>query len=370
MDTLRLDIPTIAITGSAGKTTTKEMIASVLKTKWDVFKSYKNNNNPHLHTKKHAQMIQPNHQAVVLEYGMSRKGFGKEHCRYIEPNIGIITSVGFAHIGPLGDNLKDIAEAKSALSKYMKPTGTLLLNRDDEHSKLLQTDHFKGQIITVGIDNKADYQASHVKFRDHGMTFQVLLDKEREEFFIPCVGFHNVRNALFAIAIGHRLNFTPSEIRNGLKNFERPVRRLFVKRLRENSLLIDDSYSANPHAVKAAIDVLNEIGKGKSKIVILGSMLELGQFTEKMHVEIGQYLAKNNIDLILTYGNEAKSIGDGALSASPPDTTIFHFEDRDRLHAYLNNINKKNTAILVKGSNGMKMGITAKHLIKNMGLKK
>lgn len=371
MSTLRLDIPTIAITGSAGKTTTKEMVASILETKWEIFKSYKNNNNPYLHTKKHAQMIQPDHhQAVVLEYGMSREGFGKAHCEFIEPNISIITSIGFAHIGSLGGNLEDIVEAKSALFKYMKPTGTLLTNKDDENSKLLQTESFKGEIITVGIKNKADYQASNVKFLENGMTFQVLLDERCEEFFIPCIGSHNVLNALLAIAVSHRLHFTPAEIRTGLKNFDKPVRRLYVKPLRENSILVDDSYSANPHAVKAAVDVLSEIGKDKKKVVILGSMLELGQSAEKMHVDIGKYLARNHIDSIITYGKEAKSIGDGALSAGHPATEIFHFEDRDRLHAYLGEVNKENSAILVKGSNGMKMGTTVKHLVKTIGLRR
>lgn len=369
MNTLRLDIPTIAITGSAGKTTTKEMIASILSTKWDTFKSYKNNNNPYLHTKKHAKMIKPHHKAVVLEYGMSREGFGKEHCRYIEPNISIITSIGFAHIGALGGSLEDIVEAKSALFKYMKPTGTLLLNNDDENSKLLETKSFKGDIITVGIKNEADYQASHVEFLEDGMSFQVLLDKKMEEFFIPSVGFHNVLNALFAIAVSHQQNFTPSEIREGLINFERPVRRLFLKQLRENSILIDDSYSANPHAVKVAIDILNEISKDRKKLVILGSMLELGDRSEEMHEDIGEYLVKNSVDTIITYGEEAKAISEGALSAGHPNTKLFHFDNQEILHAHIEDIHKKNSAILIKGSNGMKMGLTVKHFIKGIGLK-
>ncbi|MBP1968390.1 UDP-N-acetylmuramoyl-tripeptide--D-alanyl-D-alanine ligase [Virgibacillus natechei] len=370
MDTLRLDIPTIAITGSAGKTTTKEMIASILDTKWDIFKSYKNNNNPSLHTKKHAQMIEPWHQGVVLEYGMSREGFGKQHCSYIEPNISIITSIGFAHMGALGGNLENIVEAKSALFKYMKPTGTLLINSDDENSKLLQTDSFKGQMITVGIKNKADYQAINVTFLDNGMLFQVLLDNHLEEFFIPCFGNFNVINALFAIAVSHRLHFTPSEIRKGLMNFEKPVRRLFVKHLRENAILVDDSYSANPQAVKAAIDVLSEIGKDKKKVVILGSMLELGHYSTKFHEDIGKYVVMNKIDTILTYGKDAKSIGDGALSAGHPLAKLFHFEDRELLHAHIGDITTSNAAILVKGSNGMKMNMTVKYLVKKNGLKK
>ncbi len=368
MSTLRLDIPTIAITGSAGKTTTKEMIASILETKWTIFKSYKNNNNPYLHTKKHVQMIQPWHQAVVLEFGMGREGFGKEHCSYIEPNISVITSIGFAHIGSLGNDLNGIAKAKSALIKYMNPQGTLLINQDDENSKLLQTKDFKGQIITVGIRNKATYQARNVNFSENGMSFQVILDNKPEEFFIPSFGQHNVLNALFAIAVSHRLNFSPTEIRKGLMNYDVPVRRLLIKQLVENSVLIDDSYSANPQAVKAAIDVLNEVGKDKKKVVILGSMLELGAHSQMLHEEIGKLLVQNGIDTIITYGEEAKSIADGALFNGFPPTKLYHFDDRNKLHELLGEILNHNSAILVKGSNGMKMNLTVKYLIKKIGL--
>lgn len=370
MAALRLKIPTIAITGSAGKTTTKEMIASVLKTKWNVFKSYKNNNNPELHTKKHAKLIQPDHQAVVLEFGMSREGFGKKHCSYIEPNISIITSIGLAHIGSLGGKLEKIVEAKSAIFKYMKPTGTLLINKDDENSRLLQTDHFKGEIVTVGIKNKADYQAKNVKFVDNGMSFQVKLDKQLETFVIPSFGSHNVINALFAIAVSHRLQFSPAEIRKGLANFEKPVRRLFVRQLKEDSLLIDDSYSANPHAVKVAIDVMNEIGKSKKKVAILGSMLELGEHSQRLHEDIGKYLAKNNINAVITYGEHATFIAEGARSAGLTLSQLVSFNDREKLHAYLDQMDRANTVFLVKGSNGMKMNQTVKHLVKIIGIKK
>lgn len=370
MATLRLDIPTVAITGSAGKTTTKEMIASILAEKWKVFKSYKNNNNPYLHTKKHAQMIDSSHEAVVLEYGMSREGFGRMHCSYIEPNISIITSIGFAHIGALGGQINKIAEAKSAIFKYMKPTGTLLINKDDEYSGLLNTNSFKGEIISIGIKNEADYQASHVRYLENGMSFQVMLDQQPEQFFIPCFGSHNVLNALFAIAVSHRLQFTAAEMREGLAKFERPVRRLFVKYLRNDSIIIDDSYSANPHAVKAAIGVLNEIAEDRKKVAILGSMLELGQLSRHMHEDIGNHLVRNNVDLIITYGKDAEYIARGAIAAGHCQDAVYSFHNRDELHEYLKQINKSNTVFLVKGSNGMRMNETVRFLIKTIGKKR
>ncbi|MHB8125017.1 MAG: YheC/YheD family protein [Desulfitobacteriaceae bacterium] len=361
MNPLVLSIPTIAITGSSGKTTTREFISSILETQWKVLKTTGNKNLP-LHTKKTIESFDPSFQAIVLELGMGKQGAGQRHCRYFQPNIAIITNIGTAHLGNLGNSIRSTATFKSALIKYLNPNGKLLLNNDDKNSKLLETETFNGEIITVGIENKADYQASYINNLANGMSFKVLLDNKSEQFFIPTFGKHNIYNALFAIAICHRLNFTSSEIRSGLKNYQIPIKRLNLIKLRNHSLLIDDTVNANPQSVKAAIDVLVEIGKDKKKIVVLGSMLELGKYTIKGHKEIGHYLTEKKIDAIYTYGKEAKWILKGALDRGYPADKVQHFEERELLHKNLNNCIALNSVILVKGSSLTKMSETVKYI--------
>lgn len=361
MNPLVLSIPTVAITGSSGKTTTREFLSSILETQWQVLKTTDNKNLP-LHTKKTIESYDPTFQAIVLELGMGKQGAGKRHCRYIQPNIAIITNIGTAHLGNLGNSLRSTASFKSALIKYMNPEGRLLINNDDENSKLLEIGTFKGELITVGIKNKADYQASNIKYLANGMSFEMLLDNKSEQFFIPTFGLHNISNALFAIALSHRLNFTPSEIRLGLENYKIPIRRLNLINLRNHSLLIDDTVNANPQSVKAAVDVLVEIGKAKKKIVVLGSMLELGKYTIKGHKEVGHYLAKNNIDAIYTYGEEAEWILKGAIDRGFPAEKVKHFQDRDLLHRNLKKRLEMNSVILVKGSSLTKMSETVKYI--------
>ncbi|MDQ0339023.1 UDP-N-acetylmuramoyl-tripeptide--D-alanyl-D-alanine ligase [Caldalkalibacillus uzonensis] len=355
------NIPAIAITGSAGKSTTQAFIYSILSTKWKrILKTTKNLNLPS-HTNQKVKRLKPSHQAVILEMAFGREA-GKRHFRYIQPNMGVITNIGTAHYGKLGNSLESIAKSKSLLIKYMNPKGTLFINNDDQNSKLLETHHFKGKIVTVGIKNKADYQASHIKYLDNGMRFKVALDNQKETFFIPTFGDHNVINALFAIAVAHQLHFTPAEMRKGLKKFKNPARRLDVIPLPHQSLLIDDTFNANPQSVKAASDVLVRLGKGKKKIVVLGSMLELGQYSKKGHKEVGRYLAKKGIDAIYTYGKKAKWIGEAAIKKGFPAQNVHHFTNRQHLHNMLAKHFQPDSAILVKGSHAMKMYKTAEFL--------
>ncbi|MCP3774388.1 UDP-N-acetylmuramoyl-tripeptide--D-alanyl-D-alanine ligase [Paenibacillus sp. MZ04-78.2] len=343
--------PIIAVTGSSGKTTTKEMIAAVLKKRWQIFKSPQNRNAVSA-TKRHAKLLRSVHRAAVLEYGMQYYGNIKRHCHYIRPNIGVITHIGRAHIGNFGGRIQGVAKAKSELIRYMKPTGTLWLNADDQHSKLLRTKGFKGRIVRIGIRNKAVYRASKIHTAKRGMTFRVKLDGKEHRFYIPILGRHNIFNALFAIGISHRLGFTPKQIQSGLKTYEKPKRRLYVYDLRRGIRLIDDSYSANPDAVKAALDVLAATGQ-KKKIAVLGSMLELGAYSVYGHKEIGRYAARKNITHVYAIGKHASQIIAGARAAGFPAQNLHSFGSRAQLRKALTRAIQPGTTILVKGSNQM-----------------
>ncbi len=361
MNPLILEIPTIAITGSSGKTTTREMIAAILVQKWKLMKNTGNKNLP-IHTQQIAENVDATTDAILLELGMGKQGAGEKHCSIIQPNISVITNIGTAHYGNLGNSIESTAQYKSALIKHMKPDGVLLINNDDQNSKLLDTTSFKGLIMTVGVNTSGDYRASKIEYVPNGMTFKVSLDNRIEKFFIPTFGSHNILNALFAIAICHHLKFTIDEIRRGLEQYETPVKRLNVYELRNESLLIDDTVNANPQSVKAAIDVVGELGKGKKKLVVLGSMLELGEYSMAGHKEIGQYLAKHKVDAIFTYGTAAKWIREGALEAGFPAQKVQHFRDRNLLHTELKHQIQSDSIILVKGSSLMNMNKTVKYL--------
>jgi len=362
LKTLKLKKPVIAVAGSSGKTTTKEMIASILKTRWKIYKSAANRNNRQ-HMMKHASQIKPYHRAAVLEFGMSYPGHLRQSCHIIQPNMAIVTMVGTAHIGNVGGSIAALIKAKSDIIKNMKPTGKLFLNADDRNSRRLNMGHFRGKIIKVGINHDADYKAENVRYIKHGMTFNVQLNQNRHDIFIPIFGEHNVYNALFAIAVSDQLGFSPEEIKKGLKSYPRPPHRLRIYRLKSGSLLIDDTFNANPNSVKAAIDVLSHVGHTKN-ISVLGNMSELGKYSRRGHKEVGRHLAKRNVTNLLTYGEKARLIGNEAIVHGFPRQNIKHSSTRQRLHRHLKNIVKPGSTILVKGSHDQKMIQTVKYLQK------
>jgi UDP-N-acetylmuramoyl-tripeptide--D-alanyl-D-alanine ligase len=358
--TLVLQRPVIAVTGSAGKSTTKEMIASILQTRWKVFKSPGNMN--HLKsTAKNAKLITSVHRAAVLEYGMTRRGHIRRHCQYVQPNIGVITNVGTAHIGNFGGDTRKVALAKSELIQNMKQTGLLILNADDDNSRYLVTRGFNGKIRHVGVNRKADYQASSITQQGNGLSFQVKLNGTDHAFFVPILGRHNIYNALSAIAAAAELGFSPEEMQKGLRSFRKLGRRLIVYRLPHNIRVIDDTFSANPNAVKAAINVLTQMAKHK-KIAVLGTMLEMGVYSAKGHRDVGRYAAQKQIDYLLTYGKEAGQIGKGAIAAGLPAARVFHFVNRDGLHQRLLQLLEANATVLVKGSHRLAMNQTVQFL--------
>lgn len=352
-------IPVVAITGSAGKTTTKAFVSSIFKTRMTIFES-KDYWNTTEHTKKHADEIDSTHEAIVLEYGMAYPGVITEHCEIIQPNMSIITNIGMAHIGNFDGDIRGIAHAKSELIHGMKQDGVLFLNADDENSRYLETENFKGKIITTGIQKPADYKAFDVTYAKNGMNFNVVLHNEKHHFFIPIFGEHHVYNALNAIAVTDYLGFSPLEIRSGLL-FRKPPRRMTIYDLKGSMTMIDDTVHSHPQAVMAAIDVLKNIAPAR-KIAVLGQMRELGDLRDKQYQKVGEYLAKQNIDLIITYGYRADAIGAGAIGASFPKESVKHFLDKDEMHEYLQEILQEKDTILIKGASKTNMFDTVSFL--------
>ncbi|MBS2967850.1 YheC/YheD family protein [Metabacillus sp. KIGAM252] len=357
-------IPTIAITGSAGKTTTKSFISSILKTRMNIFES-KDYWNTTEHTKKHADEIDSSHEAIVLEYGMAYPGVITEHCSIIQPNISVVTNIGMAHIGNFNGDITKVAQAKSELIHGMRQDGVLFINKDDENSKHLEIDRFKGKIITTGIKTPADYKAYDVSYGDNGMNFKMKLHNEEYSFFIPIYGEHHIYNAINAIAVADHLGFTPLEIKSGLL-FKKPPRRLTIYNLNKSITLIDDTVHSHPQGVMAAIDVLKNIGSHR-KIAIIGQMRELGELQTEQYKKVGQYLAKQKIDRVITYGYKTDTIGTEAIRAGIPAQHVRHFLDKEKLHEYLQGILKQHDTVLVKGASKTNMFDTVRYLSTTIG---
>ena len=351
--------PIIAITGSAGKTTSKAFLASILSKKWDIFES-KDYWNTTEHTKKHAELINESHKAVVLEYGMAYPGVITNHCSIIQPNISVVTNVGLAHVSNFDGDIRGVAKAKSELIHGMDQQGLLILNKDDANSSYLTRDSFKGKIMTVGIRQQADYQAYDVQYKENGMAFKIKLANEEIELFIPILGEHHVYNALNAIAVADQLGFSPIEIKTGLL-FKKPPRRLTLYNCRDNITLIDDTVHSHPQGARAAIDVLSSIAKDR-KVAIIGQMRELGDLREEEYDKLGSYIYDRGIDVLITYGFRTEGVGQGAAKKGMDASRIYHFLKKDDLHAMLKNNVRKGDTILVKGASKTNMFETIQFL--------
>lgn len=361
----KYQIPIIAITGSTGKTTTKECIAAILKQRWNIIKTFKNNNLP-ISTLKNRKRITASTKAAVLEYAMALPNDLIRHCRVLKPSISVITNIGSAHIGLSQSSVERLARNKSNIILGMQPDGLLLVNADDDNSTHLLVDQHTGQLITIGIDMPSTYQAKNVEVYEKGSIFDVNIKGEWHTFTLNLLGRHNIYNALFAIAVADYLGFTVEEIKKGLEvafiNHLRFSRRLSVYELSNNITLIDDTKNANPHACKAAIDVVKQMKKD-NYITVFGDMLHLGAYTQKGHYEVGEYAAMQQVNKLIAYGKYAKYIKQGALDQGMPPENIVTFSRRIDLHRYFLSTIKSNSVVLIKGSGAINMSKTVNFLL-------
>ncbi len=356
---IKKNLPIIAITGSAGKTTTKAFVGSILSKQWNVFES-KDYWNTTEHTKKHKEEINDSHQAVVLEYGMAYPGIITNHCSIIQPNISIVTNIGLAHVGNFDGDVRGVAKAKSELIHGMDQQGLLILNKDDDNSRFLETQQFKGKMLTVGIKRDADYRAYDLQYKDIGMSFKMKLHGQEIELYIPILGEHHVYNALNAVAVADYLGFSPLDIQAGL-NFKKPPRRLTIYNLRDDITVIDDTVHSHPQGVRAAIDVLTNTAK-KRKVAIIGQMRELGVLREEEYRKVGEYIYEEGIDEFITYGFRTDEMSNAAIEMGMDPARVHHFINKDALHALLDKLIKPHDTILVKGASKTNMFETVKYL--------
>ncbi|MDL2280430.1 UDP-N-acetylmuramoyl-tripeptide--D-alanyl-D-alanine ligase [Selenomonadales bacterium OttesenSCG-928-I06] len=349
---LRFNIPVVSITGSNGKTTTKDLVASLLKEKFNVLKTIGNQNNE-IGLPLTLLNITEEHQIVVTEFGMRGKGQIKELAEIAMPNLAIITNVGDTHIELLGSK-ENIASAKSELVEAINKDGTVFLNADDELVKEM-TKQTKAKVVLFGINSKdADLKAENIAYDTETLhtSFDIRTKTETFNITMPLLGVHNVYNALAAISLAKELNLNNNDIQRGfLKDINHTKMRQEISS-KGTITIINDTYNASPASMKAALETLSLLNTGR-KIAVLGDMLELGENSIKYHQEIGTLVYENNIDILVTLGPLAENIAQKASSLGLKN--IYKCVAHEDAKKILIDIIKPYDNILFKGSRGMQM---------------
>ncbi|MEJ8554960.1 UDP-N-acetylmuramoyl-tripeptide--D-alanyl-D-alanine ligase [Tepidibacter sp. Z1-5] len=340
----------VAVTGSTGKTTTKDMIYSVLSSKYNTLKTEGNFNN-HIGLPLTIFKLKDEHQCAILEMGMSSFGEIEYLSEIVNHKIAVISNIGLSHIQNLGSQ-EGILKAKLEITKNFTNENTLIINADDKYLKTLKNKELKYKLKTFGFEKDNDLYCVEYKMNETGIDFECIVHNQKEEFFIPARGKHNIYNAMAAILTGIELGLSINQIKTGLLNFKNGKMRLDI--LKTDSFeIINDAYNASPDSMKAALNILGEY-KQNRKISILGDMLEMGEYAKNGHELVGEYSIGNS-DLIITVGKDSKHIGNGAMKKGFNEQNVIHFNTNSQVIDYLKNILEKDDVILIKGSRGMKM---------------
>lgn len=341
-----LDIPVIAVTGSAGKTSTKDIIASVVSSKYNTLKSEQNYNNNigcPLSISRYKD-----EEVMILEMGAQYVGEIDSYCKYARPTIGVITNVGTAHIGKdFFNGRENILKGKTEIVNYMDENGILIINNDNDmlHKYYLENKD-KIKFITIGIENESDIMATDINIYEEYSTFKV----DGREIKVPISGIHFIYNVLEAVAVAKILDIDYDLIQKGLDNLEMSHNRMSI--IKNNGItIINDAYNANAEATKYAVKYLgNTTGR---KIAILGSMLELGEYSKELHEQVAKEVLDNKIDIVISIGKEMEALHNYLKDNNKED--IYHLDTKDGLVELVNSLKKENDVILIKGSNGLRL---------------
>lgn len=345
----KLNAKVIGITGSSGKTTTKEIIAAIISVKYRIHKTIANNNN-HIGVPLTLLSAKAKDQVVVVEHGTNHFGEIKYTAKISRPDLALITNIGHSHLEFLKDRNGVLREKSELIKVAVKNGGKAFINNDDDllrkFGKKLKSK------ITYGFDNFSDYQGEVLGIDDSGRT--TISIKYRKKVFqakLPLTGEQNAKNFLAAFAIAKELGLTDGQILKGLKRIKSVSKRLEINKFKK-TIIINDSYNANPDSMKASLLLLSKIKPSYRKIAVLGDMFELGSNTKKLHRELGVFINELKLDEVYTVGKLSENIYtslDGRVRIKR------HFDQKKNLIKALIKNDLKNSVLLIKGSRGMKM---------------
>ena len=352
------NIPVIAITGSVGKTSTKDIVASVLSKKYNVLKTEGNNNN---------QIGLPltilklqDHNCLVLEMGMNHLKEISTLTNIAKPTMAIITNVTTAHIGILG-NRENILKAKLEILEGLINDKTIIINNDNDmlHKAKISNEY---NIVTVGIENKSDFMATNIIQTNDRSTFDIEYNNKKTKIQVGVPTTPFIYNSLIAYATGILNNVEENNMKDAIANVELSNNRLAKHINKKGITIIDDTYNASYDSMKMALEILKK--ESNRKVAILGDMLELGSYSQEIHEKIGLEVINNNVDILITVGNESKYIEKIAVKNGFNKENTYHFDNAQDCYENLNKILKGNDTVLLKASHGIGLTNIVNKLIK------
>jgi UDP-N-acetylmuramoyl-tripeptide--D-alanyl-D-alanine ligase len=344
----RFEPSLVAVTGSNGKTTTKDMIAGALSTRMSTHKTQGNLNN-HIGVPLTLFGLARDHAAAVVEMGMNHEGEIARLAELADPGIGVITNVSPAHLETMRD-LDAVARAKGELLDALPADGAAVLNADDARV-MAQRSRTRAKVVTFGLSDRADVRAARVEEHTGGTSLElaggVMID-------VPLPGRHNVMNALAAIAVSQVLGVDAEDAARGIASFSPSAMRMAVTRIGGRTIL-NDAYNANPGSLAAALETLMGVAAGRPTAAVLGDMLELGSESRTAHREAGERAAALGIDYLFLFGTEVAALAEGAEANGIARERVRTYETKAALKEELEALLPTNAVVLVKGSRGMRM---------------
>lgn len=351
---MKFDIPLVGITGSVGKTTTKDMIACVLSRRFKTLKTAGNHNNE-VGMPKTLLELDQSYQAAVIEMGMNHAGEMSRLSTCSAPNCCVITNIGVSHIENLGSQ-ENILRAKLEILDGASPDAPLILCRDDKFLASVDM-HGSRRIIYYSVKKKdCDVYATNAAASGSSINFTINYQGGKYPATVNLLGWHNVKNALAAFCVGVTLGIDPAECAAGIGDFRPEGLRQNI-RVQNGVTLVVDCYNAAPDSMKAALSVLSqvEVPDGARRFCVLADMLELGKNAKTYHKNVGEYVASSKADYLLCFGENSVFYIEGAVKKGFDPRHCRHFDTRDELSQFLRDQVKENDAVLFKGSRGMKL---------------
>ena len=342
------DIPVVAITGSVGKTSTKDMIASVVNTKFKTLKTEGNNNNniglPF------TILRLKDHEAMVVEMGMNHFGEISLLTDIAKPTLAVITNIGTSHIGNLGSR-ENILKAKLEILEGMKIPRVIINNDNDLLHDWYEKNKDEIEIHTIGIENNSELMAKEIELGEVSSKFKAISNEDKTEIQVPVAGIHFVYNALCAMEVGRVFGIATNQIQDGIAKFELTKKRMDIRKLENGAIIINDAYNASYESMRVSIEFLAN-HTGTRKIAVLGDMFELGEYSEELHRNVGKEVASHDIDVLICAGENSKYIIEEAQKNKKIET--FYFHNNEEIVEKLTQELRNGDVVLVKASNGMK----------------